>query len=767
MNQNKELLLKFIKASDENEVEYILENDEYVKSLEWWPFNGTETNFSTINNQQTDAIAALAEKPINSIDAVLIKECKLRGINPESNDAPRTMSGAVEKFFSIADGDISSLGRDERRKLASDIRIIAFGDKIRPTLAVVDFGEGQNPTDFKETLLSLHKKNKTRIPFVQGKYGMGGTGVIPFCGTKKYQLILSRKHPNLLRDGQEDLWGFTLIRKTPSSKLNELDKHSWFECLVGDNSKILSFLGEELSILPDEENMEYGCYIRLFNYDLPRPSSVIFDLWRDLNRKLFAPALPVLIRENRLEHFKVTKRKDYSIILIGNKYRIKSDDRDFVYKSIPLIANLESFGERIVDVVVFKDFDEKGEDLRRRQEWTTIEESVFLTINGQTHFSLPKYWLKKTGLDFLTDYLFVHIDCTNVNRTVTDDIFLGSRDRIRENTDFRNFQKALIFALSTNEILQKLNEEYRERQLAKIKPDKSIAKQLVAGLISKNKNLMSYFGLGSEVPITEVGEETEEVPEDYSGLYIPTFLKPRKRFTGSVLVKEVPKNARHSVVLFDTDAQNNYFTRDEDKGILTWNSSNERAKISTYYLYNGMLPLRIIIDNPEEGEEFSFSIEVSRPRTSPLTASFQIKIIAEKHKGKPRGPSESEHTGVKLPELIVVRENPGQNEEDWKSYDWSASNVSKVEPGRIYVNMDCEDLKNYLAKCPKRIRVLAETIYKTGIYLNSIILDLEFDKVQSLNGHKTIVFNGAIGSISKTLLPLYLDPQIQKLAERD
>lgn len=81
--------------------------------------------------------------------------------------------------------------------------------------------------------------------------------------------------------------------------------------------------------------------------------------------------------------------------------------------------------------------------------------------------------------------------------------------------------------------------------------------------------------------------------------------------------------------------------------------------------------------------------------------------------------------------------------------------------------MDCEDLKNYLAKCPKRIRVLAETIYKTGIYLNSIILDLEFDKVQSLNGHKTIVFNGAIGSISKTLLPLYLDPQIQKLAERD
>ena len=156
--KNKELLLKLVTATNEIEVESILETDEYATSLGWWPFNGKETNFSTINNQQTDPIAALAEKPINSIDAVLIKECRLKGIEPESKDAPKGMSEAIEQFFSVKEGDISNLNEKERRKLAENIRIIAEGDKNKPNILIVDFGEGQNPSDFKNTLLSSFTK---------------------------------------------------------------------------------------------------------------------------------------------------------------------------------------------------------------------------------------------------------------------------------------------------------------------------------------------------------------------------------------------------------------------------------------------------------------------------------------------------------------------------------------------------------------------------------------------------------------------------------
>ena len=764
MDKNQELLLKLVNSQNEQEVEQILETDSYAKTLSWWPFNGDEGNFSTINNQQTDPIAALTEKPINSIDSLLTLKCRLAGIDPESAVAPKCMSEAVEKFFGIKDGDISTLDEKQRRDLAKGIRLIAEGDKDKPNIVCIDFGEGQHPSCFKTTLLSLHKRNKSKIAFVQGKYGMGGTGVIPFCGSNKYQLILSRKHPKLLEKGQQDIWGFTLVRKTPASKLSARDKHSWFECLADTNKDMLTFGACKLPILPDSENIEYGVYIKLFNYDLPRASFVTTDLWRDLNRRLFAPALPILIQEDRTKVFNITKGKNDTKILIGNKFRIKKDDRKFVNQAFPITADLKNFDLRKIDVVVFKDFDDKGEDLRKRQEWTTIDETVFFTINGQTHYSLPRYWLKKTNLDFLADYLFIHIDCTNVSRAVTDDIFLGSRDRVRNNTGFREVQEELASILGKNEVLLKLNEEYRQRQLANIKVDKSIAKQIVANLVSKNINLKAYFGLGADVPLSELGNK--DIPEKFEGVCIPTFLRIKKKFSGDILVKEMPQNARHAIILLETDAQNDYFDRKEDSGKLTWKSDDSKAKVSVWYLFNGLLPIRINVADPKEGEIFDFDVAVSRPNSEPLSVSFKVKIVAAEIKSSHEHREEPKQEGVALPELIIVKEKSGENNETWDQHNWSGADVAKTAPGRIYVNMDSDDLKNSLSRCPKRLQNLAETIYKVGIYINSIVLDAELDK-KLQNGDKAKVFSAAITSASKTLLPIFLDPEIQKIATKE
>lgn len=762
MEQNKKLLLKLLKAEDETDVEKILETELNQRELQWWPFNGNESNFSTINNQQVDPIAALCEKPINSIDAVLTLKCRLAGIDPEGTLAPKSMLDAVDKFFKINEGDISNLSEKDRRNLSKEIRIIAEGSKECPNIFIVDFGEGQNPADFKNTLLSLHGRNKARVPFVQGKYGMGGTGVIPFCGKNKFQLVLSRKHPSLLKSDQKDLWGFTLIRRTPPNKLSTSDKHSWFECLVDSNVEVLIFEGEDLKILPYDEKIQYGCLIKLFNYDLSKASLITIDLWRDLNRRLFSPALPILMHENRTNHFTITKGKNDTKILIGNKYRIKKDDRNFVYKSIDVSANLKSFEDRDIEVVLFKDFDQHGEDLRKRQEWTTTEESVFLTINGQTHFTFPRYWLRKTHLDFLVDYMFIHIDCTEVSRSVTDDIFLGSRDRVRTNTDFRIFEEELIKVLANNELLLELNEEYKKRQLARIKPDNSITKKLVGDLISKNKILVNFFGAGVDVSTADLGDLKKAIRPQFTGAYIPTFLRILKQFQGSILVKEVRQNAPHAVVLLETDAQNDYFKRKEDTGKLTWSSDHpQTAKITSWYIYNGVIFLRVGLSNQTVGTESNFAIEITRPNMDPLAVQFKTKVVVPTSKTK-RKKRKQKYKGISLPQLIVVKEKSGPENETWEDHKWSGTNIAKVEPGRVYVNMDCNDLKEFLVQCPKRLRALAETVYKTGIYLNSIVLDLELNKTQ--NGDKTPAFNLAIGVVSKTLLPLYLNPEIQKLA---
>lgn len=138
----------------------------------------------------------------------------------------------------------------KRREIAESIQIIASGSKAQPNICIYDDGEGQHPTDFENTFLSLNKDNKLKIKFVQGKYNMGSTGAIPNCGEKKYQLIISRKHPQLL-EGKEDMYGFSLVRLHKAAG-TDIYKNSWYEYCI-----LLSILKTGLKIGKGNEEFKF------------------------------------------------------------------------------------------------------------------------------------------------------------------------------------------------------------------------------------------------------------------------------------------------------------------------------------------------------------------------------------------------------------------------------------------------------------------------------------------------------------------------------
>ena len=190
---------------------YGLDDHDY-----WQPLGGMPNNLSIVNNQQSSAVTALTEKVINSVDSLLIIESHLRGIDPESTAAPRTMTQAAELFFGIPGGDIARLKPADRARLAERIQLTATGSRSQPCYTLVDSGEGQRPADFDKTFLSLVKSNKVKIQFAQGKFGMGGSGALPFCGRRNVQLIISRRHPSLTKGtgAAEDAgWGWTVVRR--------------------------------------------------------------------------------------------------------------------------------------------------------------------------------------------------------------------------------------------------------------------------------------------------------------------------------------------------------------------------------------------------------------------------------------------------------------------------------------------------------------------------------------------------------------------------
>ena len=100
MKNLKDLCVALAQSESEKEVIDILEKWEYWEDPTAWRYYGdNENNFAVIGNQQSAPDSAFVEKIINSVDAVLMRECLCRGIDLESNNAPTHHRRCLGRFF--------------------------------------------------------------------------------------------------------------------------------------------------------------------------------------------------------------------------------------------------------------------------------------------------------------------------------------------------------------------------------------------------------------------------------------------------------------------------------------------------------------------------------------------------------------------------------------------------------------------------------------------------------------------------------------------
>ena len=290
----------------------------------WRLFSDNDNAFSVIGNQQAEAVAAFIEKVINSVDARLVDACRLAGYDPEDPHAPNSMREAVARFFEgkthpkQADGRIAEWPDSKATPEGRLLTVAATGhmpQKGQPSLSVADQGEGQTPDAFPDTFMSIQRNNKLRIPFVQGKFNMGGTGAFQFS---KLQLVVSRRNPAFLdaayspRDRQ---WGLTIVRREPPLQGS---KSSVFRYLApqliadGDPGGVLAFDADEWPIFPESNSdgrdaysrcAPYGSLVKLYEYTWQGTKSNIVQsgdgLLRRLDIGLPELALPVRVFECR------------------------------------------------------------------------------------------------------------------------------------------------------------------------------------------------------------------------------------------------------------------------------------------------------------------------------------------------------------------------------------------------------------------------------------------------------------------------------------
>ena len=772
--ENKDLCLALAQCDTESQVIRLLTTAGIWQNVNCWQFFGDiENNYSSIGNQQDKPENAIVEKFINSVDSMLTSECLKKGIIPDSSKAPASIKDALGAFFGIHDGKLTNITSTQRSKLADNICFVATGAKGNPSYTLIDKGEGQSPSKFKTTFLSLGKSNKLRIPFVQGKFNMGGTGVFRFCGTENgsqnVSLISSKRNPEIAKNEEDPLknhWGFTVIRRDSAI---EGTRSSSYKYLTSETGEILSFLAESLPLLPGKypiayaNPLEWGCFMKFYEYQIgPLKTNVILDLNYKLSLLMPNIALPVKLYERRAGY----NANSYESVLSGLSVRIDEDRSNNIEDGFPSTGILTAQGQTMrFSIYVFK---------RGREKNYTKDEGIIFTINGQTHGFLRKAFFnrKSVGLGYLSDSILVNLDCSDFDSRSREVLFMNSRDRLCNVSLKEDIETQLQDLLKNHSGLRMLKEKRRKEEIESKLHDQQPLAEVLKGILKNSPALSKLFLKGErlQVPFNNKSTKIEEV---YIGKNFPTYFTLIKNYSANS-PKEAHINSRFRIQ-FKTDANNNYFDRDRDSGILNVYINGKEVKDVSINLWNGYATLNVSIDEYCVGDILYFKTEVfDISKTEPFESDFFVKIYppAIPGHGKPgeRKPpvvndGDNENSipdRLALPTIIEVKKS------EWQEYNFDEYSALKVkcdeENGHdFFVNIDNIYLQTELKHSKDDIE-LVQAKYKFGMVLVGLALINEYSKID--NSEEEIDIPATVYKISKGLSAIII-PMIDSLGKME
>jgi hypothetical protein len=756
------LFKQLFSANTEKELDEVIKsNAEIFKSSNWFPLGNNFSNYGVVKNQQSAPIAALIEKITNSIDAILTRKCLEAGIDPKSNSAPNSMEEAIQKFyFDSKSWDLPTF----RKKQAETIQILADGPRMDTSLTIYDDGEGQHPEEFENTFLSLLRGNKNEIPFVQGKYNMGGSGAIIFCGRKRYHLIASKR---FTKDGD---FGFTLIREHPFTEDEPMKgKETWYEYFKYEGV-IPHFKIDKLDLKLHNRFFETGTVLKLYSYDLPAGSRSVIsrDLNQSINEYLFDPALPILTvdRKERYPDDRNLERELY-----GLKRRVEQDDSKYIDDFFSENYHEDLFGDAKVTCYVFKNkIDGKSvkdttDSIQR--EFFKNNMSVIFSVNGQVHGHYTSEFITRSlKMNLLKNHLLIHVDCTKMKYEFRKELFMASRDRLKDGEETRELRSFLAKKLSaTNGRLAEIV-KHRKDSIAVEGGDTSEILKSFTKNLPLNSELLKLLDqtfkldLKKEKPKKEEGDKNKqkkkEEEEPFNPQRYPTKFKLKTKREGEKEVAKIPIGGEKTLK-FETDVENHYFDRVEEPGelriaLLNFKPNEQDGgtgpgkpkKIEDIFNVTSTSPkdgtIKIAM-NPKEdvkvGDAMQVKVTLVNTGGFDFDEIFWVKISEpEQHKEQKPKDKEPERDLSGLPEYILAYKDSKDGYVTWEQVEAATSDamdwqtvmfpmVSGDNLERIYINMDSNVLKSFKSKTKnpnEEQLILADRKYISSVYFHTLFL---------------------------------------------
>lgn len=719
-------------------IDFLVDKGYWHDDKAWRYLGDTENNYSSIGNQQSHPVSSIVEKIVNAFDAILMNAGKEMGIDLYNILNPAKTKEHILRYIRESNSTVSDV-KKVKNNLSKLVAISLTGAKSpnNPNVTIADRGEGQTPDSLPDTILSLGKSNKIRIPIVQGKHNMGGSGVAKFTDL---QVIITRRNPALndSKSPRNNQWAFTVIRRTPPTG-NMRSSVVEYLAPIGSNSNpkkgsVLGFDADTFPIMPNATALcgteaEYGTLIKLYDYEVgPYKSSILLDnsLGHAIKMRLPRMTLPVRFCEFRSYRAQGSKNIFADGLLDYFSDSRKGDLED----GFPTHTTIKVHGETLsCSTYVFK----RG-TLTKFLRGT----GVIFSLNGQTHAMLDKaiYSRKRLKLNEIKDDTLTIVDCSHLTNAAIEKLFMNSRDRLVDSPFAEDVKKELENYLVYEANLKQLNETRIQEMINKNMADNKPLADALKKVVKNTEVLNQLLDLGIDIPGDEgIGSGDNEGEgngnENFVGKDTPTFF----RFYGqhdNYLFKGKNQEGKKSRIKFETDANNDLFTRDGSdwKFQLTllqsdWelisldyslNLNNGNAwltfNLPNAYKENDIVKCRFDVKSDEADEIFSnvFELTIVKPTVSSGGGGGNNQTGNTGGNGTGNIPSKSK---LKLPNIVTI------TKDDWEDKQFNSKRVIRIidsiDSLTFMFNADNTVLKSEVSSTRKSLKELTKNKFIYGM----------------------------------------------------
>lgn len=408
----------------------------------WRPVSDQLSNAGAIE-ASPDEINPLIERIVNGIEAVIELAVEKRRRQEPDWQIPKSPYEAIESLFGIPNGMAEKLDHETARtKFGDYVQFRLRGKKQTPTIVFQDKGIGIHPSEFPNTIVSLGQSRKGQKEYLIGMYGQGGSSAFE---KSEYSVILSRKHPSLLRDHEQDIAGWTIVRKRLSVRTH------LYEYLVNPQTRQVFTIPGSVCDEIGFANGTHVCHVSYRKLGLFATQKITNYAWYALNFRLFNPLIPwTLIDERGSSNELRTMR--------GVPYRINQLPESTASILLPQQRKVEgtsvrhhtkytyedpSYGSILIEWWVLQ-----SEDITngRRDHYTKVnpyhdpskrfsQRRVAITRGGQVHSALTPNMFAREGLRFIANSIVVNVNTDQLSYEAGASFFASNRADLKRESE--------------------------------------------------------------------------------------------------------------------------------------------------------------------------------------------------------------------------------------------------------------------------------------------------------------------------------------------